>query len=80
MTSVTSPVPFQELWAKPLKMTLATWLAVMAPKNLMRLKAGEASPGPVFLGLKWVLCLVFSESMMFAVNDLYVYIMILYRY
>eukprot|EP00435_Cladocopium_sp_Y103_P016194 s2296_g4.t1 len=29
----------KELWAKPLKMTLATWLAVMAPKNLMRLKA-----------------------------------------
>ena len=29
----------QELWAKPLKMTLGTWLTVMAPKNLMRLKA-----------------------------------------
>ncbi|CAK9065310.1 Dolichyl-diphosphooligosaccharide--protein glycosyltransferase subunit STT3 (Oligosaccharyl transferase subunit STT3) [Durusdinium trenchii] len=29
----------QELWAKPLKMTLFTWLSTMSPQNLLRLKA-----------------------------------------
>ncbi|CAK9086045.1 unnamed protein product [Durusdinium trenchii] len=29
----------QDLWAKPLKMTLFTWLSTMSPQNLLRLKA-----------------------------------------
>ena len=34
-----SPSSREELWAKPLKMTLFTWLSTMSPQNLLRLKA-----------------------------------------